>query len=101
MRPIDGLEFRFSGELLQWRGPAPYYFVPVPDDASARIRDVSAAVTYGWGVIPVTARIGATTFTTSLYPRHGRYLLPVKATVRTSERLVEGEIVSLHLVVGR
>ena len=34
--------------------------------------------TYGWGVIPVVARIGDVEFETSLFPKDGGYLLPLK-----------------------
>jgi hypothetical protein len=66
------------------------------------IRDVAALVTYGWGVIPVAARIRGTNWTTSLFPRDGRYLVPVKDAVRREERLELGDVVpvSLTLDVG-
>ncbi|MFF2128862.1 DUF1905 domain-containing protein [Streptomyces olivochromogenes] len=59
----------FSGRVIEWRGPSPYYFVRVPDEESADIREVAALATYGWGVIPVEARIGEIAFQTSLFPR--------------------------------
>jgi hypothetical protein len=31
----------FTGEVWHWRGPAPFFFVTVPDDAGAEIRDVA------------------------------------------------------------
>lgn len=49
------MELAFTGSVIEWRGPAPYYFVRVPDEESADIRDVAAMATYGWGVIPVEA----------------------------------------------
>jgi len=54
----DALDLAFSGELWYWRGPAPFHFVTVPDDGSAALHAISADVSYGWGMIPVTARIG-------------------------------------------
>jgi hypothetical protein len=89
----------FSGELWFWRGPAPWHFVTVPEDRCGALEAASAVVTYGWGMIPVTARIGATQWTTSLYPKDGRYLVPVKARVRTAEGLEVGDVVSLRLTV--
>ena len=35
-----------SGPIVEWRGPAPYHFVVVPDDEADRIAHVAAAVTY-------------------------------------------------------
>jgi hypothetical protein len=56
-------------------------------------------VTYGWGMIPVTARIGGTGWTTSLFPKDGRYIVPVKARVRKDEGLEVGEMVTVRLTV--
>ena len=70
------VDLTFDGTVIEWRGPAPYYFVPVPEPESEDIREVAAMATYGWGVIPVTVRIGDTDFETSLFPKEGGYLLP-------------------------
>src|SRR5436190_756221 len=75
------VQTRFAGRIIEWRGPAPYYYVPVPEPEAADIHEVAAVATYGWGVIPVEARIGEVTFTTSLFPKDGGYLLPLKDAV--------------------
>ena len=91
------MDLEFSGEIIHWRGPAPFHFVIVPDEQSATIEAVSSMVTYGWGVIPVRARIGRTDFTTSLFPRADRYLVPVKDAVRRAEGLALGDEVTVQL----
>ena len=91
------MDLEFSGEIIHWRGPAPFHFVAVPDEQSAAIEAVSSMVTYGWGVIPVKARIGRTDFTTSLFPRGELYLVPIKDAVRRAEGLVLGDDVTVHL----
>ena len=78
----DLVDLVFAGPVIEWRGPSPFYFIPVPDDDAASIREVAAIATYGWGVIPVEARIGEVAFTTSLFPKDGGYLLPLKNAVR-------------------
>lgn len=93
------MDLTFTGKVIEWRGPAPYYFVPVPDDESADIREVAAMATYGWGVIPVEARIGEAAFTTSLFPKDGGYLLPLKAAVRKPGQLSAGDEVAVELTV--
>lgn len=100
MRDADLVELRFSGSVIEWRGPAPFYFVAVPDEESADIHAIAQAVTYGWGVVPVVARIGRTTWETSLFPKDGRYLLPLKAAVRRPEGLGEGDTVVVTMTVG-
>lgn len=94
------MKLRFRGELWFWRGPAPWHFVTVPDRESEEIAAVARYVTYGWGVIPVTAEIGETSWTTSLFPKDDRYLLPIKASVRKAEDLDLGDVVDVRLAVG-
>ncbi|MFZ4827490.1 MAG: DUF1905 domain-containing protein [Phototrophicaceae bacterium] len=91
--------FEFSNKIIYWRGPAPFFFVPVPEEQSQDIKAISNLVTYGWGVIPVDAQIGNTKWYTSLFPKEGRYLVPLKADVRKAEHLEEGELVNVWLQV--
>jgi hypothetical protein len=93
------MNLEFSGEIWFWKGPAPWHFVTVPDEESGELEAVSAQVTYGWGVLPVRARIGGTGWKTSLFPKDGRYLLPVKAWVRRAEGLDLGDVVTVRLTV--
>ena len=93
------MELNFAGRVLEWRGPAPYYFVPVPAEESADIREVAAMASYGWGVIPVEARIGEVDFETSLFPKDGGYLLPLKDAVRRPQSLAPGDAVTVALTV--
>lgn len=93
------MDFEFDGAIWMWRGPAPWYFVTVPDDYSRDIKAISGSVTYGWGVIPVSVQIGKTTFKTSLFPKEDRYLVPVKASVRKAEKIDEGDTVTARLII--
>jgi len=93
----ESLSFAFTGEIVAWRGPAPYHFVEVPADACRELKAISSAVTYGWGMIPVRARIGTTEFETSLWPKDGRYVLPIRDEVRFAERLALGDVVEVEL----
>jgi len=95
------LELEFRGELWQWRGPAPYYFITVPAEPASLLHALSPMVTYGWGMIPVTATIGRHTWSTALWPKDGRYVVPIRKVVRVGERLNEGDDVSVRLRVGQ
>ena len=95
------MNFEFSGKIFFWRGPSPYYFVTIPENESRRIKAISKQVTYGWGVIPVEARIGKTVWKTSLFPKDGLYLVPIKAMVQKAEKLGEGDEVRIRLEVRR
>jgi hypothetical protein len=94
------VEATFSAVLFEWRGPAPFYWLALPEDVCDSVRDQAAQVTYGWGAIPVSARIGGTEWETSLLPRDGGYVLPVKQVVRTSEGFGEGDTVTVALRVA-
>jgi len=89
----------FNGKIWFWRGPAPWFFVTVPEEQSHDIKEISEFVTYGWGVIPVHVRIGKTEWQTSLFPKDGRYIVPIKASVRKAENLEEGDNVTVRLEV--
>ncbi len=91
------MEFEFSGAVWFWKGPSPYHFVSVPDEESAVIEDTALAVTYGWGMIPVSANVGETGWTTSLWPKEGRYILPLKDAVRRAEDIELEDVVSVRL----
>jgi len=95
------MHLEFSGKIFFWRGPAPYYFVTIPAKPSRELKAISSLVTYGWGVIPVRARIGKTEWKTSLFPKDGLYLVPIKASVQNAETLKEGDQVTIRLEVGR
>ncbi len=93
------MELAFEAVVWHWRGPSPYHFVSVPPGDADQLRDVAAGVTYGWGMIPVTARVGDTTWTTSLFPKDGTYAVPLRDVVRRDELIEVGEEISIRLTV--
>ncbi|WP_430780852.1 DUF1905 domain-containing protein [Actinoplanes sp. G11-F43] len=90
------MEWAFDGEIIEWRGPAPYYFVAMPVADSAELKEEARSLIY-WGQVPVRAVIGGTEFRTALFPRDGRYLLPLKDAVRRAEGIGEGDVVTVAL----
>lgn len=93
------MTIQFSGPIWFWRGPAPFYFVTVPERESAEIKAIERFATYGWGMIPVVVQIGATEYKTSLWPKDGAYIVPLKVVVRKAEGLQEGDTVDIKLEV--
>ena len=87
----------FVGEAIEWRGPAPFVFVAIPKEDSDDIKAISNLVTYGWGCIPVMAQIGETKYKTSLFPKNGIYLVPVKVVVQKAESVKVGDAVGVTL----
>ncbi|MEW6084377.1 MAG: DUF1905 domain-containing protein [Chloroflexota bacterium] len=93
------MNIEFSGKIIFWRGPSPFFFVTIPAKQSAEIKAISKFATYGWGVIPVHVQIGKTEFTTSLFPKDGKYLVPLKVSVRKAEGLEKDDNVTVRLEV--
>ncbi|MFC6286103.1 DUF1905 domain-containing protein [Nocardioides sp. GCM10027113] len=94
------MDFEFEGRVVEWRGPAPFWFVRIPEEESADIKVAAQGVEY-WGQVPVVVRVGATEFTTALFPKDGCYLLPLKAAVRRQARIEPDQVVKVGLGVGR
>ena len=94
------MDLEVSGEVWYWRGPAPFHFVTVPDEQSAALESASGEVSYGWGMIPVAARIGGTAWTTSLWPKNGGYIVPLKDKIRRAEEIELGDVVTVRLCIS-
>ena len=94
------LDLEFTADIWEWRGPSPFHFVTVPAELCDIVHAVSGIVTYGWGMIPVSATIGTTTFTTAMWPKDGGYVLPLKDVVRRAERLGEGDEITVRIGIG-
>lgn len=93
------MELRFTAPVISWRGPAPHHFVRLPTDDAATVQEVARAVTYGWGMVPVTVTVGATSWRTSLWPKDGSYVVPLKAWVRRAEGIELGDEVTVRLAL--
>jgi hypothetical protein len=91
------MDFQFDGELWYWKGPAPWYFITMPEEECLDLQAIFTSVSYGWGMIPATVQIGDSTWDTSLFPKDGRYIVPVKAAVRTAQQLEEGDTVTVRI----
>jgi hypothetical protein len=93
------VELTFTNVVIEWRGPAPYSYLPLTEEAAEDVHDVRQMATYGWGVIPVTAVIDEVEFTTSLFPKDGGYLLPLKDAVRKPAGITVGDEVTVELTI--
>ncbi len=97
---MDGMDFEFEGPVVEWRGPAPFYFVRIPEDESADIKFAAKGIEY-WGQVPVVVRISEVEFATALFPKDGRYLIPLKDVVRKAAGIELDEVLEVGLSVGR
>lgn len=98
---MDGhMDFEFEGPVIEWRGPAPFYFLRVPEEDSEDIKLAAKGLEY-WGQVPVVVRISDLEFGTALFPRDGRYLIPLKDAVRKSAGIEVDQVLAVGLNVGR
>lgn len=94
------MKVTFKSNLWIWDGPAPWYFITVPDKESKEIRTRFRSVHRGWGSIPVEVNIGSSIWKTSIFwEKKGTYLLPIKKEVRTIEKLRPGHKYEVSLNV--
>ena len=98
-----------TGPLWRWttpNAPAAWHFVTIDRgagealSATALMRRLEGG-SRGFGSLKVAATIGTSAFKTSVFPskEQGGWLLPIKASVRTAEGLIEGDSVKLILEV--
>ncbi|MBN8806874.1 MAG: DUF1905 domain-containing protein [Sphingomonas sp.] len=95
------LELAFEAAVVEWRGPPPYLFATIPEAQIGDVKWAAREASYGWGCVPVTARIGGVDFTTSLFPRDGGYLLPIKVAVRRQLDIALGDTVRVAMTIAR
>ena len=94
------MDFAFTATIIEWRGPSPYFYARLPAAEAGAVREMSKLVSYGWGAVPVTATIASVTFTTSLFPKDGTYLLPIKAAVRKRAGVTVGDLVAIEMRIA-
>lgn len=89
----------FDSPLWIWdaRRLDSWTFVSLPAEASAEIRDRAGGQRRGFGSLRVRASIGASSWTTSIFPDSTRdaFVLPVKRAIRTAEALDAGDIATV------
>lgn len=87
----------FSAKVVIWTGNLGWHFVYLPKDTAAKIRKTQK--TYGGGFVKVLAKVGKTSWQTSLFPyrREDTYLVMLKKAVREKEDIFAGEIVKVEL----
>jgi hypothetical protein len=91
-------EFSVEGPVVEWRGPAPFYFLRLPMEESEDIKFAAQGLEY-WGQVRVDVRLDDTEFTTALFPKDGHYLLPLKAAVRKPLGIELDQVLSVTVTV--
>ncbi len=87
------MEFTITGPVVEWRGPAPFWFLQASAEVSDDIKEAARGLEY-WGQVAVEVRIGETDFRTALFPKDGHYLLPLRVAIRRAEAIEPGDVIS-------
>ncbi len=92
-------EYEFGAVLWRWNGEAAWHFVTLPHEVTDDVDETHEGSRAGFGSRRVEVTVGDTTWRTSVFPdkNTASYVLPMKQAVRTTERLVEGDSVEVHL----
>ncbi|HWC75704.1 MAG TPA: DUF1905 domain-containing protein [Gemmatimonadales bacterium] len=90
------MTYRIRAKVWRYPGKGGWHFANVSPKQSTEIRVRFADERRGFGSIPVTVRIGRTTWETSLFPakQSRTYLFAIKAAVRKLERIDDGDTIS-------
>jgi hypothetical protein len=94
------MDFSFSANMWEWRGPAPFYFLSLPIELADEIKAAVSVLSYGWGMIPVIATIQGREFKTSMFSKNGTYVLPIKNEVRLPLKLQVDDQIEVSLRLG-
>ena len=93
----------FEADMYRWeaRADADWFFAALPSAVSDEVRELQSAPSRGFGAVRVQASIGSSTWRTSIFPGgDGRYVLPLKRSVRLAEGLEEGQPVAVRLEIA-
>ena len=84
--------FVATGKIWRVQEPGGWFFLTIDKKTAQGIRFFSEGHTVGLGYVKVTAKIGKTSWDTTLFPTKTKeYLLAIKASVRKNENLSEGD----------
>ena len=95
-----------TGQLWRWtgaNGTDSWHFLTFDGEAGEALSATALmrkleGMARGWGSLKVVATIGESRWSTSVFPsKETGWLLPVKASVRKAEGLVEGDAVVVTL----
>ena len=95
------MEFKCSGRVFEWRGPAPFHFVATSPKLSTLIRERSRELSYGWGVIHIHGIIKGVTFQTAIIPKEGVYYIPLKDAVRKALDIRLDDKLTIEFSLGK
>lgn len=96
------MKYTFIAKLWEYNGEGAWHFITVPVEYTEEIKLLTSGVKTGFGSVKVEAVIGKSTWATSIFPdfnNTGAYLLPVKKSIRSDEKIQDGDSVSVAITL--
>ncbi|HWU30355.1 MAG TPA: DUF1905 domain-containing protein [Microbacterium sp.] len=91
------MRIEFESEVTRWSARVDsWFFATLPEDLSLEIRELPAPPR-GFGSLRVRARIGLTSWDTSIFFSGTAFVLPLKKQVRDAQGIEEGDVVLVDL----
>jgi hypothetical protein len=90
---------RFKAKVWLYTGQGAWHFITLPKSLSQNIKVICFDRKSAWGSIRVLAKIGSTSWKTSLFPdtKAGAYLMPIKLSVRKQQKIAAGSLVAVTI----
>lgn len=89
-------DFSFGGIVQKFPGPGGWMYVAVPQKYTKELKMRRRA----WGMYPVTAHVGATSWKTKLMMKKGGdFFVALKAAVRNKEKIAVGDRVAVSFML--
>jgi len=78
----------FSSKIWLYNGVGPWHFVTVNKSLAEEIKANLIFKPRGFGSVPVTVTSGNSSWKTSIFPdKNSTYLLPIKKSIRDTEKM--------------
>ncbi|TGM08377.1 DUF1905 domain-containing protein [Leptospira barantonii] len=97
----NSFKIEFKAKVWIYPGKGGWHFLTVPLNVSKKIKLFAEQSKGSWGMIPVFAQIGETSWNTSIFPEKDspKYVLPLKAEIRKREKILLDQNVRVSLTI--
>jgi len=90
------MENTFTAKIERFEMKGGWHFVPVPPDISKPLEFLAI----NFGFIAITAKVGSTSWTTSLLPKgDGTHFIVLPAKIRSKEKMSLGEEIEISFEI--
>lgn len=98
----QSITFEFENDVWHYNtAKGSWHFITLPVSLSKEIKNIIGDQTKGWGSIPVDVCVGNTKWNTSIFPdkKLNSYVLPLKASVRKSEKISDKQVIQVEITI--